>query len=190
MNWDLGYPPSNHTQRYEPQLRMYCPARVAWPEIPNTLPIVPEARLFRVPSQDDLVMIHDRNRTIPEVLDRVVRYAPMQAQSMVDHGQVFSAKKMLIALIGEIYKHFFWGQAWKDGVPGFLRAGILVAYKFYVWAAFWQLSGAKRTPTDDRLMQRIHYASETSRFVLRTGRLIARIMGQLLHLAKNAASDR
>lgn len=182
MNWDLGYPPSNPTQRYEPQLRMYRRERVRWPDVPNTLPVVPPEHTARLPNDDALVMIHERNRTIPEVLDRVVRYAPAQAQSMVDQGQVFSAQRMLLALVGEVYKHFFWGQAWKDGVPGFLRAGVLVAYKFYVWAAFWQLSGARRTPDDDRLMQRIHVGSEIIRAVLRIGRSGTQIGRGLLGL--------
>jgi hypothetical protein len=44
-------------------------------------------------------------------------------------------------------------------VPGFLRASILVAFHFYVWAAFWQLSGAQRTGADDRLCRRLSYVT-------------------------------
>jgi hypothetical protein len=155
MNWDLGYPPSDPIQRYEPQLRMYRPSRVKWPIVPNALPIVDEQRKYRLPQHDELVIIHDRSRNIPEVLDRVIRYAPAQAQSMQDQGQDFSAKAMLLAMAAQVDKEFFRGHAWQDGVPGVLRAGILVAYKFYVWAAFWQLSGAKRTQADDRFVRRI-----------------------------------
>ena len=154
MNWDLGYAPGSPIQRYEPQLRMYRRSRVVWPETPNALPIVPDGRKYRLPDRDDLVIVHDRNRNIPETLDRVIRYAPAQAQSMVDQGQVFSARSMLKAMIGQIDKEFFLGRAWADGVPGVLRAGILVTYKFYVWAVFWQLSGGKRRPEDDRFLRR------------------------------------
>lgn len=155
MNFDLGYPPSNRLQRYEPQLRMYRRANVAWPLMPNALPHVADDHLYRLPERDELVIIHDRNRTIPEALDRIVRYAPLQAQSMIDHGEVFAAGKMLIAISAAIYRHFLVGQAWKDGVPGMLRAALLVGFKFYVWAAFWQLSGGRRTEADDRLLRRL-----------------------------------
>jgi len=155
MNWDLGYPPSNPAERYEPQLRMYRRSRVQWPVIPNALPKVPEERKYRVPSTDDLVLVHDRNRNIPEVLDRIVRYAPLQAQSMIDRGQVFSARAMFTSLGSRAMRQFVHGRAWRDGVPGILRAAILVAFHFYVWAAFWQLSGARRTPEDDRFVRRI-----------------------------------
>ena len=155
MNYDLGYPPSNPIQRYEPQLRMYRRMRVQWPGVPNMLPSVPEDRKFYLPQSDDLVIIHDRSRNVPEILDRVIRYAPMQAQSMLDQGQRFSAKAMLAALSAQVDKEFFRAEAWKDGLPGVLRAIILIGYKFYVWTSFWQLSGAQRTEEDDRLIHRL-----------------------------------
>jgi hypothetical protein len=154
-NWDLGYPPSHPIQQYEPQLRMYRRLAVTWPLVPNALPVVPEARKHTLAQRDELVICHDRSRNIPEVLERVIRYAPAQAQSMLDQGQVFSASRMLAALAAQTDKEFFRARAWQDGVPGVLRAGILVAYKFYVWAAFWQISGARRTEADDRLVRRL-----------------------------------
>jgi glycosyltransferase involved in cell wall biosynthesis len=179
MNYDLGYPPSAPGQRYEPQLRLYRRAAVQWPTMPNTLPVVPRERKHVLPSRDDLVLVHDRSRNIPEVLDRVLRYAPVQAQSMIDQGQVFTARAMLKALWSQVDKEFFAGRAWRDGVPGMLRAGILVAFKFYVWAAFWQLSGARRTPDDDRLLRRLGRALEVGRGVLRRLGLPRRVILRL-----------
>ena len=188
MNYDLGYPPTAPVQRYEPQLRLYRRAAVTWPTIPNTLPVVPRERTYVLPTRDDLVLIHDRSRNIPEVLDRVLRYAPAQAQSMIDQGQVFSARAMLKALWHQVDKELFWGRAWQDGVPGVLRAGILVAFKFYVWAAFWQLSGARRTPEDDRVLRRFGHALEVGRFVVRLCGLPGRAVRRLRR-ALGATSD-
>jgi glycosyltransferase involved in cell wall biosynthesis len=182
MNFDLGYPPSSPLHRYEPQLRMYRRCRVQWPLIPNALPVVPDARLHRIPQRDDLVLIHDRSRNIPEVLDRVIRYAPVQAQSMIDRGEVFTARAMLGTLASKIYRQFFIGRAFKDGVPGFLRASILVAFHFYVWAAFWQLSGGRRTAADDRLLRRLAGVAEGVRWSVglyqRFLRLTKRLLGR------------
>lgn len=168
MNYDLGYPPSNPLHRYEPQLRMYRRAKVSWPLMPNALPVVAAERKYLLPQQDDFVIHHDRSRNIPEVLDRVLRYAPAQAQAMVDEGQVFTARSMIATLGQAFYKQFLAGRPWQDGVPGLLRAGILLAFKFYVWAAFWQLSGAERTAEDDRTVRRLGYMLETMH---RLGRL-------------------
>ncbi|HEY0972508.1 MAG TPA: glycosyltransferase family 2 protein [Gemmatimonadales bacterium] len=163
MNCDLGYPPSDPLERYEQQLRMYRRSAVAWPTVPNAVPTVPPERIHRVRSADDLVIVHDRSRNIPEVVDRIQRYAVLQAQSMIDQGQVFSARAMVASLGSRAARKFLHGQAWRDGVPGLLRAGILVGFHFYIWAAFWQLSGARRTPEDDRFVRRLGIALEAAR---------------------------
>ena len=182
MNFDLGYAPSHPLQRYEPQLRMYRNSVVTWPLIPNALPRVSDDRINRLPPCDDLVIIHDRSRNIPEVLDRALRYAPAQAQSMIDQGQIFTARDMLTTLGEKLYRHFVTGQAFRDGIPGILRASILVAFHFYVWAAFWHLSGARRTSADDRLLGRLGLIAEGIRLGITVGgapyRMAKRFLGR------------
>jgi glycosyltransferase involved in cell wall biosynthesis len=173
MNYDLGYPASHPVHRYDPKPRFYRRDRVRWPEEPNRLPEIAPGRLLSLPARDDVVMIHERNRTVAEAIERALRYAPAEAQSMVDRGEVFSAAAMLRTLGGKSYKQFVVARPWQDGVPGFLRAGILVAFHFYVWAAFWQLSGARRTQADDALMRRLGVAVETVRL---PGRVVKRIV--------------
>jgi glycosyltransferase involved in cell wall biosynthesis len=158
MNFDFGYPAGSPLQRYEPQLRMYRAAAVRWPAFPNALPEVPEERVLRLAARDELTLVHDRNRDIPEAIDRVRRYAPAQAQAMIDAGEVFSARRMLVTLGEKLYRHFVLARAARDGVPGMTRAGLLVAFHFYVWAAFWHKSGAERTAADDRLLRRFDLA--------------------------------
>jgi len=176
MNYDLGYPASHPVHRYDPKPRFYRRDRVRWPEAPNTLPAVAADRLLALPSHDDVVMIHDRNRSVAEAIERALRYAPAEAQSMVDRGEVFSAATMLRTLAGKAYKQFVVARPWQDGVPGFLRAGILVAFHFYVWAAFWQLSGAHRTPADDALMRRLGTVVETVRLPGRVAKRLVRLV--------------
>lgn len=158
MNFDFGYPASSPLQRYEPQLRMYRRLAVRWPAFPNALPDVGADRVLRLPSRDELTLAHHRNRNIPEAIDRVRRYAPVQAQAMIDAGEVFTARRMLITLGEKLYRHFVLARALRDGVPGLVRAGLLVAFHLYVWAAFWHQSGARRTAADDRLLGRLDLA--------------------------------
>lgn len=167
MNYDLGYPASHPVHRYDPKPRMYRKSKVRWPEVPNALPEVPEERIHRLPNRDDVVMIHDRNRNIPEVLDRVVRYAPAEARSMIERGEQFTVRRMFRVLGGKAYKQFIKARALRDGVPGLMRASILVAFHFYIWAAFWHMSGAERTSADDRFLRRLDQLLELGRrFVL------------------------
>lgn len=154
MNYDLGVPPTHPMHRYEPQLRMYRPDRVRWPEVPNELPQVAAERTLRLPLHDDVVLVHDRSRNVPEIVERISRYAPAQAQSMLESGQTFSVRAMFGALVAQAEKEFLHAEPWHDGVSGLLRAGILVAYKFYVWTALWQLSEAKGDAADERWLHR------------------------------------
>ena len=177
MNIDFGYPPSSPLQRHEPQLRMYRRDSVAWPTFPNALPEVRDDRVLRIPSRDELSLIHNRNRNIPEALDRARRYAPAQAQAMIDAGQVFTARRMVLTLGEKLYRHFVQARALRDGVPGIMRAGILVAFHFYVWAAFWHQSGARRTPEDDRQLRRLDLGLEGLNRLARAVTWLARGLG-------------
>jgi glycosyltransferase involved in cell wall biosynthesis len=167
MNFDFGYPASSPLQRYEPQLRMYRRLAVRWPAFPNSLPEVGTDRVLRLPPRDELTLAHDRNRNIPEAIDRVRRYAPVQAQAMIDAGEVFTARRMLTTLGEKLYRHFVLARALRDGVPGLMRAGLLVAFHLYVWAAFWHQSGARRTAADDRLLRRLDGALAPLRVIQR-----------------------
>jgi hypothetical protein len=127
-------------------------------------------RLTHVEARDELTLVHDRNRNIPEAIDRVRRYAPAQAQAMIDAGEVFSARRMIATLAEKLYRHFVLARALRDGVPGLMRAGVLVAFHLYVWAAFWHQSGARRDPADDRLLRGLDHALSPLRGI---GKVIA-----------------
>ncbi len=169
MNIDLGHAPSSPVQRYEGQLRMYRRDRVTWPLFPNTLPKVPPERLVTLPKRDDVVLVHDRNRNLPEALERAIRYGTAEAQAMVDAGQTFSASAMARVMLRAIDRQVFEAKAWRDGVPGLLRAAILVNYKLSVWTSFWQLSGGRRDPADDRL---VNHAGRLLQIPWRLGRVV------------------
>lgn len=175
MNIDFGWPPAAAGQRYEPQLRMYRRSAVTWPHFPNRLPTVPLERTLHLPKSDDLVLEHERNRSVAETAERLVRYPTAQAEAMLAEGQVFTAQAMGAALRRQFDKHVLDARAWEEGVPGLVRAGVLINHHFYTWVAFWQLSGARREKGDDRAVAR---AGRVLR-VLVTARDVRRRVAQL-----------
>jgi glycosyltransferase involved in cell wall biosynthesis len=183
MNFDLGYPSSHSALRHDPKPRMYRRARLTWPEVPNALPSLEGLRVLRLDSRDELSLIHDRNRNVAEAVERIIRYAPAQAQSMIDAGEVFTAADMLKTLRNKYYRQFVHAQALEDGVPGLLRAAMLVNFHFYVWAAFWQQSGAARSEADDLLLRRLSRA-------LRIVRRLVSIWSRLRALAARLTRTR
>jgi len=179
MNYDFGYPASSRIHRFDPKIRFYRRERVVWPTTPNKLPAIEPGRLHRLPEREDLVLLHDRNRSIPEALERAIRYAPAEAQALLDSGEVFTARKMLLRMLRKARKQYVEGRAFDDGVPGIVRATVLVTFHFYVWASFWQLSGAKRTPEDDRLLRRIGRAVDLALGAARLARAPVRAARRL-----------
>ena len=170
MNFDLGFPATHPLHRYDPKPRMYRRERVRWPEAPNELPKVDRARTYRIPPRDELVIRHERNRNLPEILDRVLRYAPAEAQAMLDRGESFTAARMTRTLGRKIYKQFVAAKPYDDGVPGLLRGGVLVAFHFYVWFELWQRSGVGRTAQDDRHVARLGRAVAAAALAARAAR--------------------
>jgi glycosyltransferase involved in cell wall biosynthesis len=175
-NYDFGHPPSHWSQRYEPQLRMYRRSEVTWPTVPNALPNVEERHLVRLPSADEYVIRHERSRNIVEVLDRSIRYAPAQARSMLEHGERFSAAAMFRALWTETDRKLLTPRAWQDGLPGLIRAAVLVSFKFHVWTELWQQSGGARTKADDAVIRRAGYVLGTVRWMVGGARLTQRAL--------------
>jgi Glycosyltransferases involved in cell wall biogenesis len=155
MNQDFGYPAESPLHRYDPKPRFYRRDRVRWPETPNDLPEIDPKRLHHLQHRDDVVLVHLRNRSIAEALERAMRYAPAEAQALIDRGETFTAAKMLRRVATKSHKQFIQAHALEEGMPGLLRAATLVSFHFWVWAAFWQQSGARRTEEDDRLLRRI-----------------------------------
>jgi len=155
LNRDFGYAAETPLQRYEPQTRFYRRERVTWPTEPNELPAIGRDRLHRLPQRDELVIVHDRNRSIPEALERVIRYAPAEAAALLASGETFTARKMIRRVAGKTHKQFVEARSLEEGMPGLLRAFVLVSFHFHVWACFWQLSGAHRTKADDRYLRRL-----------------------------------
>jgi (heptosyl)LPS beta-1,4-glucosyltransferase len=174
MNIDFGWPPSTPLHRYEPQLRMYRRSAVQWPRFPNALPKVPAERVLRLPTDDEHVLEHDRNRCVEETADRLMRYAPAQGRAMLERGQEFSAAEMTRVLRVQFERHVLEARAWEDGVPGLVRAGVLINHHFFVWVSFWQLSGADRTEADDRFVRRLGVGLRAVGTMLNAGRGLQR----------------
>ena len=155
MNYDFGYLAQTDVHRHDPKPRMYRKDRISWPTLPNKLPTLPDGRVHHLPLRDDLSLVHERNRTIAEALERVIRYAPAEAQALLDSGEIFTARKMVTRVGAKFYRQFVHARSLDEGVPGLVRGFVLASFHFYVWACFWQLSGSKKAAADDRFLRRL-----------------------------------
>ena len=121
LNHDFGFQAQTGVHRHDRKPRFYRKDRVTWPTLPNLLPEIAPERLYLVPLREELSLIHDRNRTIVEALERVMRYAPAEAQSLLDAGETFTARKMVTYVGGKFYRQFVHARSLDEGVPGLVR---------------------------------------------------------------------
>jgi len=183
MNHDFGSRPTPELHRFDSKPRMYRRGRIQWPELPNELPKIDPQRLATLPNRVDLVLVHERNRTIAEALERVVRYAPAEADAMIARGEIFTARRMITHLRRKANKQFVVGEPWRDGAPGLIRAFVLFAFHVYVWVEFWQKMGSPRTEQDDQFVARLALP-------LRGARLIARLLRRIRRTASSVNRGR
>jgi hypothetical protein len=121
---------------------------------------------------------------VAETADRLVRYAPAQARAMLDEGRVFTAEEMLRTLRGQFQRHVLDARAWEDGLPGLIRAGVLINHHFYIWVEFWRLSGAPRTNADDRVVQRLAVPLRALQNMRRARRALHSAAGRMARLRR------
>ena len=186
MNVDFGWAPQDVRQRYEPQLRMYRRAAVSWPHFPNRLPTVATERTGRVPGRDDLVLEHLRNRSVAETAERLVRYPTAQAEAMLEEGRVFTAAAMMDSLGKHARKYVVDSRCWEEGVPGLVRAAVLLSHHVYTWIALWQLTGAPRTDADDAVVRRLGRVVQGLAALQASARLPGRASRKLAHIVGQA----
>ena len=179
LNHDLGFPATHPLHRYDPKPRFYRRAAISWPTMPNALPEVDEGRVLRLPSTDEVVMVHERNRTVAEAIERALRYAPAQAQAMVDAGEVFTARRMAGRARPEGAQAVRRRRAVARRRPGhaprldprrlpLLRLGGVLA-----------AVGRGRTAADDRFVARVGTALEAARTLGRIARVPHRVVRRL-----------
>ena len=110
---------------------------------------------------------------------------------MLEAGTTFSAGAMARALWRETDRKLLGTRAWRDGLPGLIRAGVLISFKFHVWVEFWQQSGGQRTADDDKTVRRIGWVLEPIRRVSQLRNRIASIArGDLLRRFRSSAARR
>jgi glycosyltransferase involved in cell wall biosynthesis len=95
----------------------------------------------------DLAVLHDTWRSPHQVLEKLARYVPKDAERRLARGDTFTFQGMVQAVIGEFHDRFVRGRAYEDGMAGFLHATLFAVMEFGVHAEMWQQQG--RPPGQD-----------------------------------------
>lgn len=134
--------------------RFFRRGAVEWPPEVHGAPDLSGVRVLTLLDDrgTEYVMWHDTWRSVPQVVDKLMRYVPSEVEKLRADGRHFSARAMVKAGVGEFYRIFVWGKAYQDGISGLLSALYFMFYQFTIWASLWEAEG--RTRADDPWISR------------------------------------
>jgi glycosyltransferase involved in cell wall biosynthesis len=125
----------------------------SWPEEIHATPALEGLRRHDISALPDwrereLAMLHDTWRSPHQVLAKLARYVPLDAQRRLERGERFTFPGMTAAVLQQFRYRFVIGRAYEDGVAGFLHASLFAVQELGVYAEMWQQQG--RPAAEDR----------------------------------------
>jgi glycosyltransferase involved in cell wall biosynthesis len=128
--------------------------------------------------QRGLAVVHETWRSPHQVLEKLARYIPRDAERRLAAGEIFTTSGMVRAVSGQLYNRFVRGRSWEDGMAGLLHTSLFAVMELGVQAEMWQQQG--RPPAADAAVSRWGRRTVPVRYavgVLVRGRRLARRLG-------------
>jgi len=132
--------------------RFFRRGAINWPAHVHGGPDLTNLRALTLPDRLDCAVLHDTWRSVPQVVDKLMRYSPNDVANLQRKGEHFTLRGMLRAGVGEFYTRFVIGKAYEDGVAGFFASLYFSFYKFTIYAELWEKEG--RTKDYDQRLRR------------------------------------
>ncbi|MCS7001436.1 MAG: glycosyltransferase [Dehalococcoidia bacterium] len=89
--------------------------------------------------REEIAIQHEQYQSIEEMVDRINRYTTIEAQALFDLGVETNWEHMVEQFAREFYRRYFEQEGYKDGLPGFIYAGMMGAYGFLMMAKLWDM---------------------------------------------------
>lgn len=98
-------------------------------------------------------LIHHNYDSISQYVQKVMIYAPNEAENKLENGYIFSYFDAIRFPLADFLNWFFARKGYKDGFHGFILALMQAFYHFLVFAFIWEKKGFKEYDKDDFLEQ-------------------------------------
>lgn len=156
--------------------RFFRNGTVSWPPEVHGAPDLTGLRVVTYNNKrGDVCFLHDTWRTVPTVLDKIMRYTPKDVEHLRADGVHFSLHRMFFHIMYEFLRRAYAGRAYEDGMPGLLTALYWTFYRLNIDASLWEAEG--RPAAAD---------AQVRRWGRRTG-WIGRLLFRFLMLARRGA---
>jgi len=128
------------------QTRFFRRGVLSWPPEVHGRPDISHLRRVELPTRGpEFALLHDTWRSVPNVLDKIVRYSPKDVENLQAQGVRFSPKEMLRVAGHEFFSRMFFGRAYEDGMAGLLMSLYFAFYKLNMYAELWEAEGRPHT---------------------------------------------
>jgi len=127
------------------QRRFFRTGSVDWPAGIHGRPDVSGLRQQALPvTRPDLALQHDSWRSIPQWLDKMLRFIPDEVAKKQAQGVTFDLGTMVTTVRKQVTHQMVDGRAYEDGLGGLLAVTYLAIYTITVYAELWDADGRSR----------------------------------------------
>jgi (heptosyl)LPS beta-1,4-glucosyltransferase len=140
-----------------PHVRFFRRGTISWPEEIHGGPSLSGLRCLDLSEAvdwraRDLAILHETWRSPHQVLDKLARYIPKDAERRLAQGGRFTFPGVIWATYVQFRDRFVVGRAYEDGVPGFFHAALFAVMELGVYAEMWHQTG--RSEREDVVVAR------------------------------------
>lgn len=108
------------------------------------------APVLRLELCSPFCIIHFNYRDSGHFVEKLNRYTGIEAQNLMDRGEVFSYSRLFIGSLREFYRRYLPGRGYREGVRGFSLALMMAFYRALTWIKLWELHEFRDDPVTDR----------------------------------------
>lgn len=119
------------------QVRFFKKNAVVWPATIHPIPHV-TGKKNEVPAEERYSLLHYNYDSISHYLEKMVRYAKYEAQSIDDEKNTVTLAETIKKSLHEYISRFFLHDGYKNGMHGFVLAFLQMFYYFLVYFFYWE----------------------------------------------------
>lgn len=123
-------------------IRFFRKGKVTWTNKIHRPPEV-SGEGIDLSSDEEWTIIHNHYNSIPQFLERMIRYTKAQAEELIKDDYKFDWKDLIKKPLSEFLGRFFANRGFEDGLHG-LALSLLQAFSFLVvYLRVWEMQGFK-----------------------------------------------
>jgi len=128
-------------------IRFFKRGFVNWSEVIHRVPETKGVGLD-LRAKEEKAIVHYHYVSVDQFVERLNRYTSAHAKLKCSEGYKLDWRDLVRKPVGEFLSRYFQGEGYKDGMHGFVLAGLQAFSEFIVYIKVWQMMKFKETSLD------------------------------------------